>query len=173
LQLGICLLNSTPGISDSDTIIGTVQIADIEESILSYKLHPSYWGRGYMPEALQHFLRAYFNKFSSENRVAAIVNADNENSTKVLKKCGFRLEHRPIPSRMIAAMGEEEEMGLKEAIAAMGLRSATRPRWERGSLGEALSGTAPEVNKDASTEIPYAKVFRRYVFERSDLKETK
>jgi predicted acetyltransferase len=169
-QLGICLLNSTTGISDSDTIIGTIQVVDIEESLLSYKLHPTYWGRGYMSEALRQFLRAYFDKFSSENCVVAFVNADNKASAKVLEKCRFRLERNSgIQSRMVPAMGEEEDRGLKEAIAAMGLRSATRPRWER-SLHEATAA----VPENASTEVRHAKVFRRYVFERSDLiKESK
>lgn len=93
-------------------MIGT--IAFPREQEIGYKLHPDYWGKGYMSEALKMFLEMFWNAegkclklifenmfdlrwgwlFGAENKkyneICAFADPDNKGSTRVLEKAGFQ-----------------------------------------------------------------------------------
>ena len=56
---------------------------------LSFNLHPSYWGQGYMPEAIKNVLNHLFN-IGYEN-VLYIYDEGNNKSKRVSEKLGFQL----------------------------------------------------------------------------------
>ena len=58
---------------------------------IGYILHPDYWGKGYMTEALNTLIRFGFNNLNIHS-YAANVNTENENSKALLLKFGFTLE---------------------------------------------------------------------------------
>lgn len=78
------------------------------ESEVAYKLHPGYWGKGYMSEALAMFIKLYWtlegwplhftNKYMLIKRTDGnlgprlLAHADPENnaSNRVLEKAGFQ-----------------------------------------------------------------------------------
>lgn len=61
---------------------------------LGYWLTPSAWGKGYMTEAVEAFVRWCFATWPQLNRFEADMYARNESSGKVLLKCGFIEEGR-------------------------------------------------------------------------------
>lgn len=58
---------------------------------VGYELHPSYWGKGLMSEALDVVVRCGFARFAL-NRVEAWTLPGNAASDRVLEKTGFRHE---------------------------------------------------------------------------------
>jgi [ribosomal protein S5]-alanine N-acetyltransferase len=58
---------------------------------LGYSLHPDFWGKGYMKEAIGEVLRFGFNEMQIHS-VEASVNPENRASIGLLKKLGFSKE---------------------------------------------------------------------------------
>jgi ribosomal-protein-alanine N-acetyltransferase len=58
---------------------------------IGYELHPSFWGRGVMTEALRAAIRCGHDMFGL-NRIEAWTLPGNGASDRVLEKCGFRYE---------------------------------------------------------------------------------
>lgn len=56
-----------------------------------YWLLPEFWGKGFISEALQLVIEYGFTHFSL-HRIEAVVETDNENSIKIMKKTGFQYE---------------------------------------------------------------------------------
>jgi RimJ/RimL family protein N-acetyltransferase len=105
----------------SPKIIGVVGL-NIASRLLYY-LHPSFWGQGYATEAVQGFQKALFEKFPERSILVAGVHEGNDESSKILKKCGFvetrdwRSEH-PVGRRLSSV----ESTGLRSAIKDLGLQ---------------------------------------------------
>ncbi|NLU39819.1 MAG: GNAT family N-acetyltransferase [Bacteroidales bacterium] len=58
---------------------------------IGYSLHPFYWGKGYMKEALHEVLCFGFNQMNAHG-IEASVNPNNRASIALLKKIGFSKE---------------------------------------------------------------------------------
>jgi ribosomal-protein-alanine N-acetyltransferase len=58
---------------------------------IGYILHPNFWGKGYMTEAMNTLIKFGFNHINLHS-YEANVNIENENSKKLLLKIGFKLE---------------------------------------------------------------------------------
>jgi [ribosomal protein S5]-alanine N-acetyltransferase len=58
---------------------------------IGYEIHPDYWGKGYMSEAVVKVLSFGFNEFNL-SRIGAIVFIENEASNQLLMKTGFQQE---------------------------------------------------------------------------------
>ena len=58
---------------------------------MGYLLIPSQWGNGYMTEAVREMIRFAFEEMGI-HRVAATCDAENIRSSKVMERCGMRLE---------------------------------------------------------------------------------
>lgn len=58
---------------------------------IGYELHPDYWQKGLMTEALSAIISFGFNNFNF-NRIEAFINPDNISSRKLLEKINFRSE---------------------------------------------------------------------------------
>lgn len=80
---------------DASTVIGSIRINSIEKKamcgVLGYELHPNYWNRGYLTEALMVVVDHAHNDLTL-NRLEAWTNEDNEASERVLIKNGFQFE---------------------------------------------------------------------------------
>ena len=82
-------------LKSNNLIIGTAGFNHFSfsnsKSEISYDLSPDYWGKGVMLKSLKHIL-----KFAENNlqvvRVQATVTIDNNNSIKLLERCGFERE---------------------------------------------------------------------------------
>jgi hypothetical protein len=61
---------------------------------LHYMLHPDYWSRGYMTEALSAYLPMLFALQTDRRYVRALVWEGNSASERVLQKCGFLLDEK-------------------------------------------------------------------------------
>lgn len=88
-------------VSDQDEFVGLFGL-NIGETKYSraevwYKLHPSFWGRGYATEALKAVLHFVFNTLGL-HRIEAGCATQNVASARVLEKAGFIREgtHRGI-----------------------------------------------------------------------------
>ncbi|KAK0105106.1 hypothetical protein ONS96_004509 [Cadophora gregata f. sp. sojae] len=59
---------------------------------LAYKIHPDYWGKGYMSETLTIFLNMFWAAEENKDFTRLEAGADPENigSVRVLEKAGFR-----------------------------------------------------------------------------------
>lgn len=89
VKLAICL-------KENDNYIGNVYMTDINDINRSCHSHvligdKKYWGKGYAREAL---LKATTYMFNERNihRIQANVLESNEQSLKMLKKCGYKIE---------------------------------------------------------------------------------
>jgi ribosomal-protein-alanine N-acetyltransferase len=69
-------------------VIGSIGSARDKE--IGYMFHPSYWGKGYATEALEGFIKNYFEILPNEEYVIAMTDASNMGSRKVLEKVGFK-----------------------------------------------------------------------------------
>jgi RimJ/RimL family protein N-acetyltransferase len=58
---------------------------------IGYALLPRYWSKGYALEAVKRTIEYVKNSLGLD-RLAAIVNEDNESSIRLLEKLGFRFE---------------------------------------------------------------------------------
>lgn len=83
---GICLLD------DPSKIIGTICIWNITpenfRGEIGYLLHPSFWGKGLMKEAINAVLDYGFNVIGL-NSIGAQLSPENLSSVSVLEKTGF------------------------------------------------------------------------------------
>ena len=78
----------------TDKLIGIIGFNDIypgHKAKISYLLSPDYWGRGLMTEAVQAILKYGF-EILGLNRIEALVIIGNEQSVKLLLRCGFGYE---------------------------------------------------------------------------------
>ncbi len=89
IMWGICLRNK-PG-----TIIGTICFWNMQKenyrSEIGYVLHPAYWKKGMMKEAMLKVLDFGFSKIKLHS-VEARVHADNKGSVALLEAAGFEKE---------------------------------------------------------------------------------
>lgn len=73
-------------------MIGTISLNHLNEEMktaeVGYVLNQSYWGQGLMPEALGKIIQASFELFDF-NCLWAVYDVRNDQSSKVIKKCGF------------------------------------------------------------------------------------
>ena len=79
----------------SDTFVGLFMLrknADKEGVEIGYSFRKQDWGKGYATEIVKKGIEYVF-KFTSFNSVYAITDLRNENSKKVLTKCGFIYKH--------------------------------------------------------------------------------
>ena|ERR1700712_5473808 len=146
-QFGICLSSPSEDALESSDIIGTVGMQSIITKLVSYELHPAHWQQGYMTQALEAFLRAYFTKFPNEKQVFAVVALENSASSRVLEKCGFSADHGfgaehgllngfSVQFRDVRTLDDDEEELLRESIRGLGLQgSKTEPRERRKVKG--------------------------------------
>lgn len=79
----------------SNSLIGDFGIWDIDKKNsrgeIGYILHPDFWKKGYMSEALNTLIRFGFDHINLHS-YEANVNIANENSKALLLKFGFKLE---------------------------------------------------------------------------------
>lgn len=82
-------------LKESDELIGTCGFHAIEpehwKAEIGYELHPSFWGKGIMTEAVSTVIQYGFNVMSL-NRIEAFYDPRNISSARVLEKCGFEYE---------------------------------------------------------------------------------
>lgn len=89
VKLAICLL-------ENDKYIGNVYMTNIDEINRSCHSHvligdKKYWGKGYAREALTKAIEYMFNE-RNIHRIQANVLESNEQSLKMHKKCGYKIE---------------------------------------------------------------------------------
>ncbi|KAJ0419736.1 GNAT domain-containing protein [Aspergillus carlsbadensis] len=76
-------------------VIGYVGINEVYPSPeIGYSIHPDYWGKGYATEALNGLLELWWDlphPSEDADSVFAICEKTNLGSSKVLRKCGFRV----------------------------------------------------------------------------------
>ena len=96
---------SAPGVfaielKETGTVIGSVGfvgnhpagvIPDCPDDEIGYALHPAYWGRGLMPEAVNAVLEYGFTEIDLQ-RIWCGHYAGNWRSKRAMKKCGFRYQ---------------------------------------------------------------------------------
>ena len=79
----------------NDEVIGDISVTKIDEGCLTAELgwcmSENYWGKGLMPEAALA-IRDYLFDEAGFNRIAAIHDANNHKSGRVMQKIGMRYE---------------------------------------------------------------------------------
>lgn len=79
----------------SDLMIGDFSFWQLDfqhhRAEIGYTLLPEFWGKGYMTEALNAFLKFGFEKFGLHS-ITANVNTENEKSKQLLLRLGFKKE---------------------------------------------------------------------------------
>lgn len=84
-------------LQETDEFIGTIGLNNLylagKKAEVGYELHPAYWRRGIMKEALQAVLRYSFDELDLF-RIGAVTFPENPPSFKLLKKIGFTEEGR-------------------------------------------------------------------------------
>ena len=79
----------------TNTVIGDFAIHHIDKQNsrgeIGYILHPDFWGKGYMTEALNTLINFGFKDLNLHS-FSATVNLENVNSKTLLLKFGFKLE---------------------------------------------------------------------------------
>lgn len=75
--------------------IGAIRFNRIDKiskcGVVGYELHPDFWGKGLMTEALSSVVQ-YGHDGLQLNRIEATTSTGNEASNSVLRKCGFAQE---------------------------------------------------------------------------------
>ena len=86
-------------LAESGKVIGTIGFTTVditnESCELGYVLSSSYWGKGYMDEAVDAVLRVAFHRLEA-NRVTLTVLEENLPSIRFATRNGFRLEGREV-----------------------------------------------------------------------------
>lgn len=81
--------------TETNELIGTINVVgnetDTKTKIIGYVLGESYWGKGYMTEALDAVLN-YLFEYTDVNRIVASHDIDNPASGKVMQKSGMTFE---------------------------------------------------------------------------------
>jgi [ribosomal protein S5]-alanine N-acetyltransferase len=79
----------------TDKMMGTCGFHGIAKSYkrceIGYDLHPDYWGNGIMGEALKPLITYLFIE-REMNRIGAVIVPNNQASSRVVEKLGFRRE---------------------------------------------------------------------------------
>lgn len=82
-------------LKDTDEIIGTITVVKKDDSAdcceIGYAIGTRYWGNGYVAEAFSKVIDFLFNEVGY-HRIEAKHATDNENSGKVMLKCGLTYE---------------------------------------------------------------------------------
>lgn len=80
-------------LKENEKVIGHLNFHTPEEDSaqVGYVLHPTYWGKGYMKEALNELLYVGFTKLKLR-RVSAYYTREHPTSGKLLDACGFKKE---------------------------------------------------------------------------------
>lgn len=81
-------------LKDSGEVIGICSLLKrevLDHVDIGYALLPRYWSKGYALEAVKRTIEYVKNSLGLD-RLAAIVNEDNESSIRLLEKLGFRFE---------------------------------------------------------------------------------
>jgi [ribosomal protein S5]-alanine N-acetyltransferase len=82
-------------LKENDQFIGTLGLNGLQlknkKAEIGYEIHPSYWRKGYTSEAIKEVLRYSYLELEL-NRIGAVVYLENEASSKLLEKLGFKKE---------------------------------------------------------------------------------
>ncbi|MDF2787095.1 MAG: acetyltransferase [Neobacillus sp.] len=79
----------------NNKFIGTLGLNGLQlknkKAEIGYEIHPSYWRKGYTSEAINEVLRYSYLELEL-NRIGAVVYLENEASSNLLEKLGFKKE---------------------------------------------------------------------------------
>ncbi|MEH7177131.1 GNAT family N-acetyltransferase [Neobacillus vireti] len=82
-------------IKENNQFIGTLGLNGLQlknkKAEIGYEIHPSYWRKGYTTEAIKEVLRYSYLELEL-NRIGAVVYLENEASSNLLEKLGFKKE---------------------------------------------------------------------------------
>ncbi|PLT31903.1 GNAT family N-acetyltransferase [Peribacillus deserti] len=82
-------------LKENGTLIGTIGLNNLQvgnkRTEIGYELHPDYWRKGYVSEALQEVLRHIFEDIGI-HRAGAVTFPENKASSDLLKKLSFKEE---------------------------------------------------------------------------------
>ena len=96
---------------DDDRIIGSCGLHRIDEEChraeMGYILNRTFWGQGFMAEALSAMLTYGFTEMGL-HRIEAVIDSANERSKNVLLKLGFQYEGN-LRQRFVSHQGFEDE----------------------------------------------------------------
>ena len=118
-----------------DTAVGSIGLMigdksnfdiDADEAEIGYWIGVPYWGRGYIPEAANEFLRYAFNELDISTIWCGYFD-ENVKSKRVNEKCGFKYHHT-----------EEKEMPLINETKTLNVTCITKREWQ-GKLCNKLS----------------------------------
>lgn len=86
-------------LKDTGTYIGSINLhkRDNEKSEIGYWLDPEYWGKGYASEMLSVVLEHAVN-ISNTRKVFATAALNNDSSTQLLQKYGFKKQGKTTAS---------------------------------------------------------------------------
>ena len=88
-------------------------LADLQQREIGYVLNPNYWGSGIMPEAVKCVIKHGFEALDLE--LIWCCHYDfNENSKRVIEKCGF--SYRFSNSKTLPLLGDKEVENLCYSI---------------------------------------------------------
>ena len=82
-------------LKENNKFIGTLGLNGLQlknkKAEIGYEIHPLYWRKGYTSEAIKEVLRYSFLELEL-NRIGAVVYLENEASSNLLEKLGFKKE---------------------------------------------------------------------------------
>jgi [ribosomal protein S5]-alanine N-acetyltransferase len=82
-------------LKENNKFIGTLGLNGLQlknkKAEIGYEIHPSYWRKGYTSEAIKEVLRYSYLELEL-NRIGAVVYVENEASSNLLEKLGFKKE---------------------------------------------------------------------------------
>jgi [ribosomal protein S5]-alanine N-acetyltransferase len=82
-------------LKENNKFIGTLGLNGLQlknkKAEIGYEIHPSYWRKGYTFEAIKEVLRYSYLELEL-NRIGAVVYLENEASSNLLEKLGFKKE---------------------------------------------------------------------------------
>lgn len=82
-------------VKDSNELIGTIGYhawaSKHRKAEIGYEIHPTYWRKGYVSEAIQKIIEYGFKEMDL-TRIGAIIYLENDGSYKLLEKLGFQRE---------------------------------------------------------------------------------
>ena len=103
-------------------VCGLHQLSADDQSVeLGYVLRRTYWGKGYMSEAVRELMRFSFEEMGMY-RVQAFCFAENERSARVMERCGMMCEGTLRDHRIV-----------RNEYVSQKLYSILRPEWESNS----------------------------------------
>ncbi|WP_419888489.1 GNAT family N-acetyltransferase [Neobacillus niacini] len=82
-------------LKENNKFIGTLGLNGLQlknkKAEIGYEIHPSFWRKGYTSEAIKEVLRYSYQELKL-NRIGAVVYLENEASSNLLQKLGFKKE---------------------------------------------------------------------------------